>query len=104
MRSRYTAYAVGAVQHLIATTAPESPHRGADPGAWRSELAQYCAVVEFTGLDVLGAQQDGDHGRVQFVASYVHAGAPGEIREDSRFVRRDGRWLYVDGVSSPPRS
>ena len=97
MRSRYTAYATGAVSHLMATTAPESPHFRPDPRAWRAELEAYCAAVRFTGLTVHESSADGDTGRVRFTARYVHDGREGTIEEDSRFVRRGGRWLYVDG-------
>lgn len=97
MRSRYTAYATGAVAHLIRSTHPASPHRRPDARAWTEELRRYCEAVTFTGLTVRGASADGDGGRVAFVATYVHQGAIGQIAEDSRFLRVDGRWTYVDG-------
>ena len=97
MRSRYSAYATGAVSHLLATTAPEGPHFRADTRAWRAELEAYCAAVRFVGLTVHEASEDGDTGRVRFTARYVHGGAEQVIAEHSRFVRRDGRWLYLDG-------
>jgi SEC-C motif-containing protein len=96
MRSRYTAYATGAVSHLMATTAPESPHLQADARAWRADLAAYCAAVRFTGLTVHATSADGDTGRVRFTARFVHDGQERVIEEDSRFVRRGGRWLYLD--------
>ena len=34
---------------------------------------------------------------VEFVARYKAGGRVHEMREASRFVRVDGRWLYVDG-------
>lgn len=98
MRSRYTAYATGAVAHLQRTTADDSPHRVQDARAWTDALRGYCDAVRFTGLEVRGASVDGDAGRVQFVAHLTHDGVPRVIAEDSRFVRVDGRWLYVDGT------
>ena len=97
MRSRYTAYAVGDTRYLVATTAPEGPHWRSDTAKWRSELADYCAVVEFRGLEILEASQEGDSGVVAFRASIVHGDRDVSFGERSRFVRRDGRWLYVDG-------
>ena len=96
MRSRYTAYATGAVSHLIATTAPDGPHHVADTRAWRAELEAYCAAVRFVGLTVHEASADGDTGRVGFTARFVHDGEERSLSEHSRFVRRDGRWLYLD--------
>jgi len=97
MRSRYTAYATGAVSHLMATTAPESPHRGADPTRWRVELLEYCAAVTFEGLEVLEATEDGDRGTVTFDARLRAGDQDLSFAERSRFVRRNGVWSYVDG-------
>jgi SEC-C motif-containing protein len=102
MRSRYTAYVAGDVGYLIATTDPDGPHFRADRAAWRADLAAYCAAVRFDGLRVLGAEQLGDTGRVRFVAWLRHGGSDATIAEDSRFVRRNGRWLYIDGIPLDP--
>jgi SEC-C motif-containing protein len=37
------------------------------------------------------------HAEVEFVARYRVQGRGGRLHERSRFVREDGRWLYVDG-------
>jgi SEC-C motif domain protein len=99
MRSRYTAYATGAVGHVMRTTAEESPHFEADARRWREELAEYCRRVRFEGLEVRGASEDGDAGRVQFFARLSVDGRDASFAEDSAFVRRDGRWLYVRAVT-----
>jgi len=41
--------------------------------------------------------RDDDAGLVEFVAQFNENGIC-EMRETSRFVKRDGKWLYVDGV------
>ena len=84
MRSRYAAYAVGDTDYVFRTWHPRT--RPAD-------LAPDPALT-WTGLTVLDAGPDW----VEFVASYERAGAPGALRERSRFERRGGRWVYVDGV------
>jgi len=88
MRSRYTAFARGRADWLLATWDPSTRPRSLDlaPG------------LRWCGLDVLEASEDGDEGRVRCVARWVDAsGRKGMLREDSRFVRREGRWFYVDG-------
>jgi SEC-C motif domain protein len=98
MRSRYTAYARGNVlthgssDYLIATWAPS--YRPAsldlDPG------------TTWLGLQVLSHEPDGDHACVEFVARFREPGLGAgqgpvrQLRERSRFVRLDGRWLYLD--------
>lgn len=86
MRSRYTAFAAGRADYLLATwDAATRPARlDLDSGrAW-------------TGLTVLEAREDGDAGEVTFVAAYRTAGGrTGEQRERSAFVRLGGRWYYT---------
>jgi SEC-C motif-containing protein len=98
MRSRYVAYATGAVGHLMRTTAPGSPHWQPDARAWSEELERYCAQVDFDGLEVRESGEQGDRGEVSFFARLSVAGQDASFGERSRFVRdSDGRWLYLDG-------
>lgn len=41
--------------------------------------------------------QDEQHAQVEFVARSRLRGKGQRMHETSRFVREDGRWLYVDG-------
>jgi len=102
MRSRYTAYACADTGHLIRTTHPASPHRQADVRAWADELRQYCAAVRFLGLKVDTSGEDGESGRVRFYARLSMDGRDVSFGEDSRFLRVEGRWLYVDGARWTP--
>lgn len=87
MRSRYTAFAVGDEAHLARSWHPRTrPERiDADDG------------TVWTGLDIDDAVEDGDAAVVAFRARWRHADRVGELVERSRFVRRGGRWVYVDG-------
>ncbi|HET8987887.1 MAG TPA: YchJ family protein [Humibacillus sp.] len=95
MRSRYTAYAVGDAEHVWRTWHPATrPERVTpDPG------------TTWTGLAVLRTERGGEEdetGVVEFVARWREDSAgrgagSGELHEVSRFSRRAGRWLYVDG-------
>ena len=89
MRSRYSAYVLGLTDYLRATwhpgTRPESIE--ADPPG-----------LKWLGLQVRQhQQQDASHATVNFVACSKLAGRARRMQECSRFVREDGRWLYVDG-------
>jgi SEC-C motif-containing protein len=97
MRSRYSAYAVGAVDYLIATTDPTGPHFRADRAAWAAELQHYCAHTRFEKLTVRSASADEHRGEVRFVAKLARAGEDLSFAERSRFNRVDGRWLYHSG-------
>ena len=90
MRSRYAAYAVGALDHVFRTWHPRTrpPELAPDP------------ALTWTGLTVLGAGEDW----VEFEAAFERDGRPGRLHERSRFERRRGRWVYVDGTSSTDHS
>lgn len=100
MRSRYCAYAIGAVDYLIETTDPAGPQFRADRQAWAAEITQFCAQTRFEKLSVRSASVDpgpGDEGEVRFFAKLSRAGQDVSFAERSRFTRVDGRWLYHSG-------
>jgi SEC-C motif-containing protein len=94
MRSRYTAYTLGREDYLRATwtpaTCPADLQLASEP------------QPKWLGLDVKRHEvQDACHATVEFVARYKVGGRAHRLHELSRFVREDGRWLYVDGDIRP---
>jgi SEC-C motif-containing protein len=89
MRSRYSAFVLGDVDWLRASwhpsTRPRRIHVSSDD-RWR-------------GLRVVSAEGGplDDEGRVHFVAEVERDGATVRLEELSRFVRLEGRWVYLDG-------
>ena len=90
MRSRYSAYVLGLLDYLIATWHPATA-----PGDLALQPAKWL------GLEVRHASTSGDAGVVEFVARCKVGGRAERMQETSRFVREDGRWLYIDGVMAP---
>ncbi len=92
MRSRYTAFALGDERHLEATWFPASrPGRvDVDPD------------TRWVGLEILDAAEasDGRSGTVRFRAHWREgqSGRSGVLEERSRFVKRLGRWYYVEAL------
>ena len=94
MRSRYSAFAVGDAGYLLA-----SWHTATRPRTLRLD-----DEVRWTGLDVLGTTGGrllDAEGTVEFRAHHRTAGRSGTQHENSRFVREDRLWRYLDGVSVP---
>lgn len=94
MRSRYSAYALGETDHLWRTWHPRTrPARvtAHDALSWRG-----LEVHATTG----GDGPEDTEGTVTFTARYDGPTGPEVLREHSRFVRRGGRWVYLDGT--PP--
>ena len=90
MRSRYAAYAVGELDHVFRTWHPRT----------RPESIEPDPTLSWTGLEILDAVAGGPDdavGEVEFEATYDRGGTPGRRHERSRFERRRGRWVYVDG-------
>ena len=89
MRSRYSAYALGLHDYLLATwhptTRPATQDLQGDDARW-------------LGLDLRSAREQGDEATVEFVARYRIAGRAHRLHETSRFLREDGRWFYLDGT------
>ena len=88
MRSRYTAFALGDVAHLLRTW---------DPATRPRELV-LDEDVRWRRLVVLGTSGGGpfdDTGTVEFEAHYRQAGRRGVQAERSRFARSAGRCVYV---------
>lgn len=93
MRSRYSAFVRMDSDWIRDTWAPEK----------RPEDCSCDPRIHWLGLKVLAsAQQDDTHGTVEFVAR-GRVGGAGSIRlhELSRFEKREGKWLYVDGDELP---
>ncbi|SDG74778.1 YchJ family protein [Klenkia brasiliensis] len=93
MRSRYSAFAVGDAAYLLATWHPRT--RPAD-----LELDD---DTRWTGLEILAVEGGGllaAEGVVEFRASYRRDGEAGAQQERSRFTRVEGRWVYLDGVTT----
>lgn len=87
MRSRYTAYAVGDLDHLFRTWHPRT--RPVD-------LTSDPDLI-WTGLEVLSVRDGEDDGEVTFRAHWRWSGQAGALHERSTFVRRAGRWVYTEG-------
>ncbi len=91
MRSRYTAFARGDADYLLATWHPST----------RPATLDFEPGLRWLGLEVREHKSMGaDRAEVEFVARSRPAGggAAHRLHERSRFVREDGRWYYLDGV------
>jgi SEC-C motif domain protein len=88
MRSRYSAFVLGLPDYLLATWHPST----------RPPTLEWEAATHWLGLDVRAHRLlDDANGEVEFVARSRVAGRGQRLHERSRFLKEDGRWLYVDG-------
>ena len=95
MRSRYCAYAMGAVDYLYKTSGTkvrkefdaESSRKWAESAKWN-------------GIEVLSEEAGGisdDVGVVEFIAHYAVEDAAFKHHERAEFARINGEWRFIDG-------
>ena len=90
MRSRFTAFAVGDLDHLERSWAPETR-----PGKIRLDPTRRWTRLEI--LSLVEGRELAATGVVEFRAHYDVGGIAGEVHERSTFRRDHGRWVYVGG-------
>lgn len=93
MRSRYTAFATGHLEHLVRSWHPDTRPTDLHLAAEQTWLG--LRVIDTTAGSALDAS-----GEVEFVATYRTPAGVGELRERSRFVRLDGRWVYAAPIGA----
>ena len=99
MRSRYSAYAVGEVDYILATTHPDSPHFQADTAAWKSDVRRFCQQTTFERLTVEHAEEGDGAAQVRFHAALKQGTQDASFTEQSQFYRVGGAWLYFAAVT-----
>jgi len=89
MRSRYSAFVMVNEPYLLA-----SWHSSKRPKSIELDRSQ-----KWLGLKIVEARTTGsDTAEVEFIARFrIGGGSAARLHERSRFVKEDGRWLYLDG-------
>ena len=93
MRSRYSAFATGQADYLLATWHPTT----------RPDTLTLEPGIRWLSLKILSTEAGGatdQEGWVRFVARSKFQGRAQRLQERSRFVREQGRWSYNDGELS----
>ncbi len=89
MRSRYSAFCLLDENYLIA-----SWHHSTRPSSLGLSQKE---GIKWVDLQVLNWKSEGDQAQVEFIARYKVNGKAHKIHENSRFIKEQGRWFYVDG-------
>ena len=91
MRSRYTAFVIKHIQHLLTSWHPSSRPRNLNFDKHR---------VTWLGLEIHQAtngQIVDTSGSVEFTSTYLENGQLCKLRENSRFTKEDDLWYYQGG-------
>jgi SEC-C motif-containing protein len=101
MRSRYSAYATGAIDWIIESQSPDG-RQFVD----RKATAEWSQRATWQGLEIVETQQGGPddtEGFVEFKARYELGGEDIVHHEIASFRKEDDVWYFVDGVEVKPR-
>jgi SEC-C motif-containing protein len=91
MRSRYSAFALGKIDYLLATWHPSTR-----PKELNLDREEHWLSLRVESSETAA---DGHAGKVTFVARWREKGTTRTLAETSRFVREAGKWLYVSGIA-----
>ena len=99
MRSRYSAYAVKAIDYIVETCLRDDEH-----GIDIDSTKRWSEKSTWLGLKILSSDKGGpsdEEGIVEFRATYVLDGLRENHHEKAAFVKREGAWLYAEGEVIP---
>ncbi len=102
MRSRYTAFTMGQLDHLDRTNASDVEDDGD-----RAESEAMAKEVTWQRLEIVstaGGGEADESGRVEFRAYFSRQGKDLIHHEAATFTREDGRWVYADGEINPKQA
>lgn len=99
MRSRYSAYVLGKIDYLKATTLPVQ-----QPSLDLQAMKDWSHSSTWLGLEIEDSQLFGgqpEHAQVSFIARWHDGAGEHAQHERSAFVQRDGRWYFIDPTIPP---
>ena len=96
MRSRYTAYAVHAIDYIVSTCVKKS-----EGDIDIKSTKAWSEKSKWLGLKIVAVEQGGaddTEGTVEFEANYEQNGLRDVYHEKAAFKKQDGVWLYDEGI------
>ena len=92
MRSRYSAYALSLPDYIMDTTSVQRSR-----SEWRQEILDFCKKTRFENLEILNFTSGTLIADVTFIAHLKQGDHDASFKEESHFIKVDGRWLYRNG-------
>lgn len=93
MRSRFSAYAIKAINYIVKTYAISQQHDRLE-----SEVSEWANDTKWVNLEILNADESNNSQRfVEFKASYINNNSLSLMHERSRFILENDQWRYIDG-------
>lgn len=97
MKSRFCAYAIEKSDYIISTTHNENVDFTNDLESWNIDIMNFSKNTRFEKLEILDFVEHEDESFVIFKATLFQDNTDASFIEKSRFLKVDGKWLYIDG-------
>ncbi len=101
MRSRFSAFCSANIDYLINSHHPSK--RQPDDRQTLTETINQCQWLNLKIKRCSQGLESDNTGEVEFIATYQQQGQLFQLHENSRFIKEDGRWFYLDGDVSDPK-
>jgi SEC-C motif-containing protein len=103
MRSRYTAYNNVNADYLYYTTHPKTRVENSI-----IEIENWSKENSWSRLEILDSENgkvNDKNGTVEFKAYFSDKNGSKQIHhEKSTFLKKDGKWFYLEGIANPPKT
>lgn len=97
MRSRYSAFALNLSDYIMGTTHPNNSDYTEDKEQWKQSILNFSLNTRFLGLIINEFVEGENEAFVTFEAVLDSS----ILKEKSRFLKEERKWLYESGDFSP---
>jgi len=96
MRSRFSAFCCANIDYLIASHHPSK--RQADDQQSLADTISQCEWLHLSIVNNRDGKAHDDQGSVEYIATYTQQGELFQLHEDSKFIKENDRWFYLEGT------
>jgi len=98
MRSRFTAYILNDANYIIKTTHNDNQDYTLNIDSWKKDIMNFSDYTDFIKLEIFESIEGKKESFVKFRATLQQDNLDASFTENSRFLKVNNKWLYVDGT------
>tara|TARA_B100001063_G_scaffold62509_1_gene56579 strand:+ start:4798 stop:5211 length:414 start_codon:yes stop_codon:yes gene_type:complete len=98
MRSRFTAYILNDANYIIKTTHSDNQDYTLNIDSWKKDIINFSDYTDFIKLEIYESIEDKKESFVKFRATLQQDNLDASFTENSRFLKVNNKWFYVDGT------
>jgi SEC-C motif-containing protein len=98
MRSRFTAYILNDADYIIKTTHSDNQDYTLNIESWKKDIINFSDYTDFIKLEIFESIEGETESFVKFRATLQQDNLDASFTENSRFLKINDKWFYVDGT------